>query len=309
VVTCNLLSMKKVVLLFLFILVCLLGFTQSSIRINSSLENPYYINPAAIDDDYAAVFSMAARKQWFGLSGSPSTFYAAGTGYIDKMQTQFGMKAYADQIGYTHISNISLSYAYSVELDPYWRLHLGLAASFQNLSYDLTQVNPETLDDPAFLTHLLKQNNYNCDLGAQLTNKTLTIGLSGQNIFSIFFNENKLQTNANFLYAKYRKKTNQAVDMQYGVTAIQYGSALQMEFSITSYFKAYQQPDLFQAGLFYRTRSDMGVLFGLNLGESMHLWYSYDFNVGGIRTSLIGTHELMLILKLNKRPDCLHCEQ
>jgi len=301
--------MKKVVFFFLFMLLFQLGFAQSSIRINNFLENPYYINPAAIDDDYAAVFSVAARKQWFGLSGSPSTFFASGTRYLDNMQTQFGLKVYADQIGYTHISNISFSYAYSVVLDPDWRLHLGLAASFQNLSYDLSQVNPETLDDQAFLTHLLKQNNYNCDLGAQLTNKTLTLGMSGLNIFSIFFNENKLQTNANFLYAKYRKKTNQAIDMQYGVSAIQYGSALQMEFSLTSYFKYYQQPDIFQAGLFYRTRNDMGVLLGLNLGESVHLWYSYDFNVGGIRTSLVGTHELMLVFKLDKRPDCLHCDQ
>ena len=299
---------KKFILFFLFVCVSLLGFSQSNIRINNYWENPYYINPAAIDDDYAAVISMAARKQWFGIPGSPSTFFVAGTTYIDQMQTQFGLKLFSDQIGYTTITNASLSYAYSVVLDPDWRLHLGLAASFQSLSYDLTKIvwspNSETTD----ISHLLKQNNYNFDVGAQLTNKTLTVGLSAQNLLSIFFAENNLQTNANFLYAKYRKKTNQAVDMQYGASAIQYGSALQMEFSITSYFKYYNQPDIFQAGLFYRTRGDMGVLLGMNLGSNLHLWYSYDFNVGGLRTSFIGTHELMLVWKLNKVPGCLTCD-
>lgn len=299
--------MKKVVLFFLLIIVSLLGFAQSNARINNYWENAYYINPAAIDDDFAAVISAVARKQWFGVPGAPNTFLGAGTVYFDNLHTQIGLKVFADEIGYTHVANASLSYAYSVTLDEWWRLHLGLAASFQSLSYDLLQVNPEALDDPTFITGLLKTNNYNVDLGAQLTNKTLTIGLSGQNIFSIFFKENKLQTNTNFLYAKYRKRTNQSVDIQYGVSAIQYGSALQMEFSITSYFKYYNQPDLFQAGLFYRTRSDMGVLLGVNLGNNLHLWYSYDYNVGGLQTSLIGTHEMMLVYKFDKIPGCINC--
>lgn len=301
--------MKKIVLFFLYIFVSLLGCAQSNARINNYWENPYYINPAAIDDEYGAVFSMAARKQWFGVPGAPNTFLGAGTMYIDKLQTQVGLKVFADEIGYTHILNGSLSYAYSVHLDDTWNLHLGLAASFQNLSYDLSQVTQETLDDPAFTTGLMKMNNYNCDLGTQLTNKTLTIGLSGQNIFSMFFKENRLQTNTNFLYAKYRKQTNQVVDMQYGVSAIQYGSSMQMEFSITSFFKYYNQPDVFQAGLFYRTRTDMGVMVGLNIARNTHLWYSYDYNVGGLQTSLIGTHELMLVYKLDKKVGCVNCNK
>ena len=299
--------MKKIILFLQFIMLSLAGFSQSDIRINNYWENLYYINPAAISDEYGAVFSMAARKQWFGVPGSPNTLFASGTMYVDKMQTQFGMKFYADEIGYTHISNVSLSYSYLVVLDPYWNLDLGLAAGFQNLSYDLSQVNSATIDDPAFLTHLIKTNNYNFDVGAQLTNKTLTVGISGQNLLSIFFVENKLQTNTNFLYAKYRKKTNQAVDMQYGMSAIQYGSALQMEFSVMSYFKQYQHPDVFQAGLFYRTRNEMGAMLGLNLGDNLHLWYSYDFNVGGLQSNFVGTHELMLVLKLNKVPECVNC--
>jgi type IX secretion system PorP/SprF family membrane protein len=301
--------MKKVVLFSLFILVSLLSHAQSNARINNYWENTYYINPAAIDDDYRAVFSMAARKQWFGVPGAPGTVFGTGTVYIDNMQTQFGVKLLADEIGYTHTMNASLSYAYSVHLDDWWRLHLGIAASIQSLSYDLSAVNTETLNDPAFLTKLLKTNNYNSDLGAQLTNNELTVGLSSQNIFSKFFKENALQTNTNFLYAKYRKKSNQTVDMQYGVAAINYGTTLQMEFSLTSYFKYYNEPDIFQVGLFYRTRSDMGVLLGVNLGNNTHLWYSYDYNVGGIQKNLIGTHELMLVYKLNKKAGCIHCDK
>ncbi len=279
--------MKRILCVFLLACVTLIGVAQSNVRINNYWENPYYINPAAINDAYGAVFSIAARKQWFGVPGAPSTFFAAGTSYLDKMQTQFGVKFFADEIGYTKISNASLSYAYSVTLHPQWRLHLGLAASFQNFSYDYNKINALSNTD-ALLNDLL---------------------ITTQNILSMFFEENKLQTNSNFLYAIYRNKTNLPIDMQYGVSAIQYGKATQMEISVSSFFKTYNGPDLFNVGLFYRTRSEMGILFGANIGESLHISYSYDYNVGRVLNNFIGSHELMLIFKLDKKQNCISCDR
>ena len=37
-------------------------------------ENPYYLSPAYVNLDYKGYFSLAARKQWAGLDGSPATF-------------------------------------------------------------------------------------------------------------------------------------------------------------------------------------------------------------------------------------------
>ncbi|MEI8084934.1 MAG: PorP/SprF family type IX secretion system membrane protein [Paludibacter sp.] len=292
--------MNKTIYILLFNLLSIIVVGQSNIRINNFLENPYYINPAAIDDESTAVFSMAARKQWVGFPGAPSTIYATGTTYLENLRTQFGIKVFNDKIGISNTFNVALSYAYNVKLYRQWQLHLGLAASFQNLSYDLSDMNSVYVDDPSFYSKLLKQNNYNSDLGAQLTDKSLTVGLSTQNLFSLFFEENKLQTNANYLYAKYRYRTLDPIQLQAGVTAIQFNRIFQMEFNLTTFFNTYRQKELFQLGMFYRTRTEMGVLFGLNLGESLHAWYSFDYNVAGISKNTVGTHELMLVYKLER---------
>jgi type IX secretion system PorP/SprF family membrane protein len=298
-------------LLFFILLICTFQLTsgQSNTRMNNYWDNTYYINPAAVNSKYAAVVSVVARKQWFGVDGAPTTFFASGTTYIDNLQTQFGVKAFADEIGYTRVSNFSLSYAYSVILNSDYRLHLGLAASYQNLSYNQNEVDALTPDDPASFTRMNKTSNYNCDLGAEIKNKTLTLGISSQNIFSSFFDENKLQNNTNFLYAKYRRMTKEPVNVGFGAAAIQYNSILQMEFNITSYFNYNKVPDFFQAGLFYRTRTEMGGVLGVNLNDALHLYYSYDFNVAGIRRANTGSHEIMLVYTFEKSPRCTTCEQ
>ena len=292
--------MEKTIYILLFNLLSIIVVGQSNIRINNFLENPYYINPAAIDDESTAVFSMTARKQWVGFPGAPSTIYATGTTYLEQLRTQFGLKIFNDKIGITNTFNAALSYAYSVKLQSKWNLHLGLAASYQNLSYDLSDLDAVYVDDPSFYSKLLKQNNYNSDLGVQLTNKSLTVGISTQNLLTLFFEENKIQTNTNYLYAKYRYRSLDPIQLQVGVTAIQYDRMYQMEFNLTTFFNTYRQKEIFQAGLFYRTRTEMGVLFGLNLGESLHAWYSFDYNVSGISKNTVGTHELMLVYRLEK---------
>jgi type IX secretion system PorP/SprF family membrane protein len=298
-------------LLFFILLICTFQLTsgQSNTRMNNYWDNTYYINPAAVNSKYAAVVSVVARKQWFGVDGAPTTFFASGTTYIDNLQTQFGIKVFADEIGYTRVSNFSLSYAYSVILNSDYRLNLGVAGSYQNLSYNQDEVDALTPDDPASFTRMNKTSNYNCDLGAEIKNKTLTLGISAQNIFSSFFDENKLQNNTNFLYAKYRKMTKEPVNVGFGAAAIQYNSILQMEFNITSYFNYNKVPDFFQAGLFYRTRTEMGGILGMNLNDALHLYYSYDFNVAGIRRGNTGSHEIMLVYTFEKSPRCTTCEQ
>ena len=292
---------NKVILIFILLIAdLLLVNAQYNIRLNNIWDNSYYINPAAVNDEYSAIFSIAARKQWIGFPGAPSTYYVSGTTFLPKSNTQFGLKIYADNVGYNTITNVSFSYAYNLNLNKEWQLDLGLAASYQCLSYDRSQISTMTVDDPALYENLLQQNNYNSDVGFELKNKSWRIGASAQNLLSAFFTENKILTNANYAYVVYRKKEDQVINLQYAIDAIQFGNIFQMEFSLTSFFKFYDRPDLFHLGLFYRTRTEMGVVLGYNISESFNLAYSYDFNVSGISQNTVGSHELVVTYKLDK---------
>jgi type IX secretion system PorP/SprF family membrane protein len=307
-------TMKRTIFLIALNIVCLLAFAQSNTRLNNFWENTNYINPGSIDEKYFIDVSMAARKQWLNLPGSPATFFAYGSTYIEKMRTQFGLKLTQDKIGFTSTSDIDLSYAYAVKINRDWKLHLGLAASYQMLSYDLSQMNLQTGSDPAASAGLLKENNLNADVGAELIRDSWKFGVAGQNLLSLFSQINKQYVNTNFLYGMYRQNSDQLVNLGVGVCGIQYGNLYQMEFNATSYFDItdkrfdrLKKRDLLHAGLFYRTKNEMGVILGIDMSNSFSLSYSYDFNLGGISRSSIGTNELILSYKMNKPVRCRNC--
>ena len=306
--------MKKYILLIVFISMCFQVIGQSNIRLNNYWANTLNINPAAIYDKYVASFSVAANQHWVGFPGAPLTFFCSATTYLEDYHTQLGLKLVQDKIGYTSTTNINLTYGYAIMFQRDWQLHLGVGGNYQRMSYDLSQVQLASDTDSEAYQYLLSQDNVNADIGMEVTSRSLRFGAASQNIFSLFSPEtNRVQTNTNFIYAKYRQFTNSIVNLGAGACYVQYSNMYQMEFNLTSYFKfsrhsgLIEQPDLFDLGIYYRTRSEVGLILGFNLSEALHVSYSYDFNVSGIRRSSYGTNELMITYNLTKKPVCRNC--
>jgi type IX secretion system PorP/SprF family membrane protein len=299
--------MKKTFILILLNLTTIMLFAQSNIRLNNDWNKMYIINPASINDQYLAEFNMAARQQWTGFQGSPTTLFASGTLYVDDLYTQFGLKVMQDKIGFTSTTNIDLTYAYAARVNDDWKLNMGLGLSFQMLGYDVSQVISPTPTDPTVLNGLIKQNNVNSDIGFELTNLNCKFGLASQNIFTLFSPVNKMFPNTNFVYAMYLDSSHDAFNMGYGACGIQYSNIYQMEFNLTGYFKPNASTNPIQLGLIYRTWSEIGVLFGFDISHNFRVSYSYDYNFSGISNASFGTHELMLTYRLDKVYHCKNC--
>jgi len=305
--------MKKTFILLLYIALSLILVAQSNIRLNNYWGDMHFINPASIYDKYDAVFSMAARKQWLGIKGAPTTFFASGTTYLESSHTQLGLSLIQDKVGYTSISNVNLSYGYAIMFKYDWQLHLGLAGNYQSLTYDLASINIMDGTDQTAYNGLQPKKGFNADIGAEITNKSLRIGVVSQNLLSLFPSMNALQTNTNYIYARYYQNMNGIVNIGGGICGIQYANIYQMEFNLTSYFKFKQnngltdKPDLFDIGLFYRTKSELGMILGFNLSESLHVSYSYDYHFGSISLGSFGTNEIMITYNLMRKPVCHNC--
>lgn len=305
--------MKRLILILFVNLICYHIVAQSNIRLNNYWANSHYINPSAIYDKYLGVFSIAASKQWYGFSGAPSTFFASGTTYIDDIHSQIGLVLVQDKIGFTSTTSIDLSYAYSIRFRSGWQLHLGMGINNLSTYYDPSAVNLITDVDNNAYQYLNSENSFNADLGMELTYKSLRIGASSQNVFTMFSKVEFHQTNTNFLYARYRQNSDRIVSMGYGICGIQYSNIYQLELNLTSYLKIPPiaglnlKPDLMDVGGFYRTGGEIGLVFGFNLNESLHLAYTYNYHVGGISRSSLGTNELMLTYNLSKRNVCHSC--
>lgn len=281
---------------------------QSNIRLTNIWDDLYSINPAYVNNKYRSIIDFATRKQWLGFTGAPTTYMFTGTLMLDKLNTQFGIKAFEDVIGYTYTSEVALSYAYAVNLNDDWRLHLGIAGAFQSLWYDMDQVRLAYPTDPLVYEKLVQSNHYNADMGMEVASKFLRVGLASQNFVSLFNNNSQELANSNYLYATYRN-INEASNIEFGegILGIKTQNLYQMECNFTTYFKDIEQNDIFQAGVYYRTPNEMGVIVGLNVNKSIYLSYGYDFNVSGISRSSSGTHELMVVFRISKDDECHTC--
>lgn len=321
---------KKILLLILSVTCFTVGWSQSNIRLNHYWENPYTVTPAYISNQYRAEFSMAARHQWVSFDGAPTSLFLIGSTYIDKWQTQLGLKAFVDKVGYATTMDISLSYAYAVSLTDYWRLHLGIAGSYQYSSYDLSNMVVGVPNDGVLYSTLTDESYYNADLGVELASKSWRIGIAGQNILtSIKFFADKLnlsseyqktynsylQNYANFAYVNYRNYSKQIIDFSLGATGIIYGKGMnQLEFFGSIYYKTppennkyREMTDRLRLGLFYRTSSEIGGLATVYINPSFAISYCYDYNFSTIGWNTNGTHELILTYRIPAPGICIRC--
>lgn len=288
-------------------MITLMVVGQSNIRLNDLWSNPYYINVASVDESYFANVNIAARKQWLNFPGSPSTAFAAARVYFDDYYTQLGFKMIQDKIGYTSTTDLSLSYAYTLVFYNGWHMNLGVGGSYQALSYDLSKIQSYADFDPAVYDKLNFYSNLNADAGLEITNRGIRLGLSTQNMFSLFNKENKLRPNTNYAYAMYRQTNDRFLNVGIGVCGIQYDKMFQAEFNATTYMKVGANKDALQLGVIYRTIEEMGFIAGFDLGKFAHVSYSYDFNLGGISKRSLGTHELVFNYKIDRKKQCQHC--
>lgn len=300
-------KIKKSILLLILMLPAILSVAQSNIRLNNDWNKTYLINPGSIDDQGFVEFNMAARKQWVGFEGSPTTLFASGTLFLENQHTQYGLKVLQDKIGFTSVTDVDATYAYDVKLSKAWKLSMGVSLSYQGLAYDITEIQNPSGYDPVVANRLSNEENANSDIGFELTSKNYRFGIAGQNIFSLFFPINKLFLNTNYVYAMYRDYNHDFFNLGYGVCGIQYSRFYQMEFNLTGYFKATPGTNPFQIGLVYRTFNEVGVLFGLDISPNLRASYSYDYNFSGISNASFGTHEMMLTYRLDKIYRCKNC--
>lgn len=300
--------MKNILLLILFTLYGLSTLAQSNIRIKNYWENTYYINPASIYSEFQYVASVAARKQWIGFPGAPSTEYITFVArmYTDKTQStqigQFGLKIFHDNIGFTKTVNISPSYSYSLRMHNNRRLNFGFAYKLQNNSYDMSKSNLEIINDPVTYAIETKWSAHNMDLGIEYIGNSFLIGVSSQNFISFFNDENNLQTNTNFVYGLFQADLDRAFNIQFGICGIKNENIYQTEMNIALVSNRRKHNHLL--ALSYSTMEEFGVLFGIDLNTRVRLACSYDYHIGGISNSSFGSPEVMLIWKLNKLRNC-----
>lgn len=272
-------------------------------------ENPYYINPAFVHTDASAYFFLSARKQWMALSGSPVTFFGTATFYSERYRMQTGVKILHDKIGYVGSSDLSLSYAYSLELRN-GALNMGLALSYQLQAVDREKMAIEEENDPVLASLADTKKEWNTGVGAEyIAGRSLRAGISAQNMLSFFKKGRNIFGGTNYLYGRYRTRilgrlyqptayrttaSPTTYDMEWGICLRQYENDFQVDGVVSFYLNHHTQREKFQVSILGRSIGEIGVLAGVKLLSEVKVLCAYDYNFRAWQGNSRGTFEVIV---------------
>lgn len=309
--------MKRLVLYF-FIAICSVTGSDLLAQADISMATHWYnranYNPASITrPDYIYLFSNV-RKQWAGISGSPTVFNVQASEYVHDMRSAFGISLVSDQIGVTQSINPLLTYAYRMTSNRDWSLSMGISAGVFSRFIDGSLFEADNAIDPSLYYNAERILKPDANIGVEFQNNHFIFGLSSTHILSLSKDSTLfLNTNHRYGYAIYKNTNSELLNYNVGLQVVNRYNLTVLEGNASIRFKAATglttgPREIFDIGLTYRTSQQLTLLMGLNITQNFRVGYAYDqsFSVG---LSQNATHEIMLEYRIPSKAasTCIQC--
>lgn len=298
--------LKNTVLIVLLItLIKLEGSTQNQVNLSQYMLYQPLLNPSAIgsyNDISAAVLS---RNQWTGFDGAPKTNALSVNTPINKTNLAVGLGFQQEKIGVSNSTAVygNIGYRFRIDRDSYFSTAISLGADFFNLSYGQllnSDVDPE-------LNYGNKTNSFMNPLarfGMFYLKKNFYVTGYIPNILTpkFSFDGTEVTTTTSFntknlhyyVQAGYRHEVSQNLQLNFS-TLLKKSSTFQIDLNAQAIFKK-----MVGVGLSYRSSNELVALVNIKLIEKIKIGYAYDYALSKLTTVSNGSHEIMLILDLNK---------
>ncbi|NER17476.1 PorP/SprF family type IX secretion system membrane protein [Spongiivirga citrea] len=282
----------------------LLGFVSSTLQMNAQQDpqfTQYMYNVMSVNPGYTGsrenlVVYGLHRTQWVGLDGAPQTSIFSADSPIGK-NVGLGLQVLHDELGPSSETYLDVNFSYTLKVDDFWNLGLGLKAGGRFFNIDWSRGITDNPD-------IIFQQNVSeffptIGAGAYLYGERTYVGLSVPNIFAQdHYDEIQESVAAERLHFFFiaghvfdlsqKTKFKPAAYMKYVE-----GTPLSVDLSANFMFN-----EKFVLGLAYRWNDSFSGLIGLQLTDQLHLGYAYDFTTSNLRNYNNGTHEIMLRFEL-----------
>jgi type IX secretion system PorP/SprF family membrane protein len=129
------------------------------------------------NEEVKAVAGVYYRKQWAGISGSPTTVTAFGSFSFPKQKIGISAFGYNDKTGPTTRTGINLNFAKHINFNNGGVFSLGIETRFLQFRLDRGKLAATLGDDPALGT-ADSRFKFDAGFGASYTNKKFQIGAS-----------------------------------------------------------------------------------------------------------------------------------
>lgn len=259
------------------------------------LFNGLLVNPAYAGSHESMSISGLFRKQWTGLTGSPTTETLAAHSPLNNKHIGLGLVVMNDDIGVTRQTGIDGIYAYRIYFSEKKSLSFGLQAGYAHISSQHNEIALKDPNDPSFSDI---QATYNClffGTGMYYHSTNFYLGLSSPRLSRVTISESlssneSRQSRNYFLSSGYVFKISPRFKLKPNILVRTTNEwATQMDLNCTLLYE-----DLLWIGVSYRTKSALCFLAKINLTNQLSAGYAYDYTLDQLQNVTKGGHELML---------------
>jgi type IX secretion system PorP/SprF family membrane protein len=262
------------------------------------MNNLMSVNPAYTGLRGVGSASTIFRKQWLGLSNSPTTSSITMSMPFDSLHTGVGFDFLFDDIGKAiTTTGLFFNYSYRVRATATTQLSFGLKGGFNYLQAYFSQLDRYHLDD----TYLMEFGDFNSFLpnfgvGLFWYGNDFYVGLSVPRLLENPLNKRDVTTRAAsreerhyLLQAAYIYKLSPYVTFKPGLSTILVSGApatADFDFSFLFYDKVW-------FGAMYRISDAVGAYAQFQV-ENIKIGFSYDYSHTRLSNYNSGTFEVML---------------
>lgn len=264
--------------------------------------NKVIVNPAEAGYNNLTDISLSFRKQWTGITGTPTTSWITGHTALNEKMGLGGVVIY-DEMDFIKNIDAKLSYAYHLKLAKDFKLSFGLGIGIQQSTISTESVIADDYTDEILANGNTSGVLFDAQFGTLISYKDFRLGVNAPQLLQprltvptpSFETTYDLRSHLN-VYLCYDSKINEQIK---AIPTVFYRrSNASSQFDVFANFEFNKTLIL---GLGFR--EGVGVLanVGAKIKDKFQINYAYDFGKSGIGSNTGGSHEVMLKLIMNKK--------
>ncbi len=271
--------------------------------------DPLLINPAYAGTQVQLSATAIYRNQWVNLEGAPKTFTTTIHSGFLKSKMGLGVILGSDQIGvHSDISAYGV-YSYKIQLNRNISMSMGIQGGFNYLESDYNKLTLKNIGDPN-LSGTSSRFNPNVGAGVFFRTPRMYLGISAPYMIEnkvVDLNTNTQATQHRYYYVQWGTSRNLSANVMFVPSVLfRIQESAPMSFDVNGTFVFYKAVGL---GASYRLNEGMVALFELQITDSFHMGYAYDFTTSDLNRVSLGSHEIMVnyrlkIPKIHKGLEC-----
>jgi len=295
---------KKGIHIALIILVCVITDAKSQHlpQFSQYNFNRYVINPAVGGTERFFDVRTNHRYQWVGITDAPRTFTLSVNGPSKNQKMGYGGYVFTDVVGPTRRLGAQISYAYKLILKDDLKLSMSISAGVLQFLIDGGKIIFSDPGDDVLSDQLVSATVPDIKFGLYLYSDTYFFGFTSpqllQSKLSFFDQEtntlSKLEDHY-YLMGGYKFNINDDFDVEPSFL-FKYVSPVppKVDINVRAIYR-----DMVWLGGGYRTGDALSAMIGYTHRKNLTIGYSYDFTTTSLKRYALGTHELMLGIKIN----------